>query len=203
MTLWQWAAARCATTGLRLTPRPGRVWPVATVPRQPRADDVRRAERETLEAWGVRIALTYLAQRGDTDIARLGGSGLPWDVMSRQHAVEVKTGAATNTGSSAQWRSTTSGPKAGERRTLAALSTGEAVAAYWADKRAYRLARRFTILRAVQRHLAVTPVTLGLIVDLEAQAVDVFWLPDWFNRLGWTSRVAQQAYGGTFAIEEA
>lgn len=198
--LLQWSGTR-ETPGLTLQRRAGRVWPLRQRRELPAGPEAKRALRVRAQHLGERVAMAFLRDSGDTDVARLGGTAIPFDVLSRQHAVEVKTGLVTNEGNSAQWRCSLSAAKGAEKAVLDELDD-DVKSMLMSVKREQMMARKRAALREVQRVMPVVPITIGLIVDLEEPAVDVFWFGDWHLRLGWTSTEATTAYQGTFTILE-
>jgi hypothetical protein len=197
-----WSQCASVPDRLQLLERPGgRVWPQWTARPMPSSREALRALRVRAQHLGERIAVAILRRQGDTDVARLGGTSIPFDVMSRQHAAEVKTGLASNTGNSCQWRCSLSAAK-GERRAFLAELNDKEQGAAWDQARTQMMARKLAALGEVQRVIPVVPVTVGLIVDLDDLAVDVHVMPGWHMRIGWKSDLALAGYRGTFRVEE-
>ena len=162
-----------------------------------------RALRLQGQQLGERIAVAYLQlHAGDRDVKRLGKSSIPFDVLSREHAVEVKAGLCWNESNAQHWRCTFSAAKGKEARWLAQQSD-QVREAYFEEKRRAIMARKYAALASIQRVMPVVPITLGMIIDLDGHLADVFWFPGWHLRIGWNSTTAKAGYLDTFQFAEA
>ena len=188
---------------LRFTPR--RAWPNehAVVPR---TAEGKRRQRVAAQHLGERIAAQFLRDHGDTDVVPLGGTAMPFDVLTRQHAVEVKTGLVHTTAGSAQWRCSLPALQGSEEARVSRMTEAER-SRYMADKRAAMMQRKADAVAEVQRVIPVKPVTIALILDPVVDGalgkVDVFWFEGFHQRLGYRSPEARRAFRGTFLVQEA
>lgn len=199
LALLRWSAVGVDDPRLTLTRLERRV---RLRPNPSQASGNLRALRLEGQQLGERIAVAYLRMSGDHDVKRLGKSSIPFDVLSREHAVEVKAGLCWNETNAQHWRCTFSAAKGKEARWLERQS--QAVReAYFEEKRRAIMARKYAALATIQRVMPVVPLTLGLIIDLEGHAADVCWFPGWHLRIGWNSTTAKAGYLGTFQYVEA
>lgn len=152
--------------------------------------------------FGEDVAVAWLRQElGIADAERLGGV-LPFDVLCRKYAVEVKAGLLTNSTNAQHWRLTFSAARGAELAKLEKMSE-EAKRRHRAAKQERIEDRKMAMLDAlrVQTEWPLAPATLTMIVDQARRDVDVFWFEGWHRRIGWNGAEAKQAFRGSYHVQ--
>lgn len=132
-----------------------------------------------------------------------GLNNAPVDVAGDHHAIEVKTGPATNGKSAQQWRITTSyfsGPT--EREMYNKLSKAEK-REYNKLKQGQSLQRKYAAVEKMSEDagIEIKPATVGVILSADGSRGDVFLIPDFHLRLNWSQAAVEDNYIGTYEVE--
>lgn len=131
-----------------------------------------------------------------------GLNNAPVDVAGDHHAIEVKTGPATNGASAQQWRITTSytsGPT--ERAMIAKMSPSERNE-YNRYKQQQSVERKYATVAEMSNIAGVDikPATVGVILSPDGTRGDVYMVPGFHLRLGWNKYAVEENYLGTYEV---
>ena len=133
-----------------------------------------------------------------------GINNAPIDVAGNHHAVEVKTGPATNGRSAQQWRITTSYTSGTTERDLIAKMSADEKRQYNTYKQEQSMSRKMDAVRKMSEiaGVDVKPATIGVILSADGTRGDVFYVPGFHLRLGWSAYATEKYYVGTYDYQE-
>jgi hypothetical protein len=135
-------------------------------------------------------------------LMNVGLNNAPIDVAGDHHAVEVKTGPATNGRSAQQWRITTSYTSGPTEKALIAKMTPAEKAEYNTYKQQQSMARKLATVDEMSRMAGteIKPVTIGVIMSSDGKRGDAFMIPGFHLRLGWNNYATEKYYIGTYDV---
>lgn len=154
---------------------------------------------------GEQLAAKALQEKFGTEFSlmNVGLNNAPIDVAGDHHAIEVKTGPATNSRSAQQWRITTSYTSGPTEQALIAKMTPAQRSEYNVYKQQQSMARKMSAV-ARMSELAGTeikPATVGVILSADGTRGDVYFVPGFHLRLGWGSYATDEYYIGTYEVD--
>lgn len=155
---------------------------------------------------GEQLAAKALSERFGVPFSTMnvGMNNAPIDVAGDHHAIEVKTGPATNGRSAQQWRITTSYTSGPAEKALIAKMTPAERTDYNTYKQEQSMARKLDMMREMSE-IAGQPVeaaTVGVILSPDGKQGDVFLIPGFHLRLGWNKYATEDYYIGTWEVDE-
>lgn len=133
-------------------------------------------------------------------LMNVGRNNAPIDVAGDSHAVEVKTGPATNGKSAQQWRITTSYTSGPKEEALIKAMTPAQKAEYNTYKQQQSMARKLSALATMSEMAGtqIKPATVGVILSADGMKGDVYYVPGFHLRLGWNAYATEEYYLGTY-----
>ncbi len=153
---------------------------------------------------GEMLAERVLEELSGADFQNLNsaaGEHSPLDLVGDNRAVEVKAGKASNSKSAQQWRITAGEPGMRERLRMLSMRPGQ-LRAYNRRKSEYLVKRKQQLADQLSKALGrkLQPVTVGIVFSPDNRRADVFLVPGFHARLGWTSYAKEPYYAGTYDL---
>lgn len=173
-----------------------RVW---TGEQKPKAE--KRLSKLNTGSAGEKIAMKALEEKIGAPFRTLneGINNAPIDVAGNHHAVEVKTGLASNGKTAQHWRATIGQPGKEETELLKQMSREEKLE-YNTWKRKKILERKYEALEEMEEIVGadIKPATVGIILSPDGSTGDVFFIPGFHQRLTWKKYATEEYYIGTY-----
>ncbi len=161
-----------------------------------------REERTLQGRLGEELAARALAEtRGGTyeSLNLPGAKPAPLDLIGGGMGIEVKTGSAARL--KGAWNVTTGTLTTREREALGGMNPEERHE-YWERRKALALQRKNQLLKKLSAKLGqeVTGVTVGVILNPEGTAGDVYLVPGFHPTMAWRKYAVDANYLGTFSF---
>lgn len=178
--------------------RANKVW---TGEQQPKAE--KRLTKLQTGSLGEEMAIHFLEKKLGVDFRTLndGLNNSPIDVAGNHHAVEVKTGLASNGKTAQHWRATIGQPGKKETELISQMTPKEK-REHNTWKREQILKRKYSALAEMEKTIGGTikPATIGIILAPDGSRGDVYYIPGFHQRLTWKSYATDQYYVGTYDV---
>jgi len=154
-------------------------------------------------AIGEELAMGALEEKLGAKFSTLnnGVNNAPIDVGGNHHAIEVKTGLASNGRTAQHWRATIGQPGKKETELIKKMSKEEKRAHHtW--KKQKILERKNTALREMEKMAGteIKPATIGVILSPDGKRGDVYFIPGFHLRLPWKDYATKEYHIGTYDI---
>jgi hypothetical protein len=146
---------------------------------------------------GEEVAAAYLYSTGVKDIhsTNVKGNNYPVDLVGDHRAFEVKAGLVSNGYSAQQWRTTIGQPGPSEQKALAKMSPERKAA--WNEAKAQEIMDRKNAALKEQSKIhgeKLKAQTIGVIIDPDRQAADIYHFDGFHARIGWNTDQAKKGY---------
>jgi len=174
----------------------GRVW---TGTQQEKAK--KRLSKLATGELGERLAMKAAEEKIGAPFATFNTdiNNSPIDIAGDHHAIEVKTGLASNGKSAQHWRATIGEPGKAEKELLKQMDSKQK-RAHNTWKRQEILKRKNDAVKEMSRIAGeeIKGATIGLILSPDGSRADVYLIPGFHQRMAWNKYATDKYYVGTY-----